>query len=202
MLRTTLGVSHSVLREAIRVLAVKGLVTARPRIGTIVQPRSAWQAFDAQLIGWLSDADSSGAIAADLASVRHSIEPTAAGMAAELATARDLAALEEALEGMRAAAGLDDIQAYVAADRDFHQGLLRASRNWLFGHMAALVVSTADHCLRLSANRGWRPAEALKWHAELVGAIRFRDKPGAIAAAVALFEDDQHAHGVTTWQVR
>ena len=75
----------------------KGLVKDRPRIGTIVQPRSQWQAFDEQLIAWLTDADASGAIAADLASVRRSIEPTAAAMAAELATARDLAVLEEAL---------------------------------------------------------------------------------------------------------
>jgi len=199
---TQLGVSHSALREAIRVLAVKGLVKARPRIGTIVQPRSQWHAFDEQLIAWLSDADVSGAIAADLASVRRSIEPTAAAMAAELATARDLVVLEDALERMQAAAGLDDIQAYVAADRDFHQGLLRASHNWLFEHMSALVVTTADHCLRVNTNRGRRPAEAIKWHAELVDRIRFRDRPGAIAAAAALFEDDQHAHGLPSRQVR
>jgi len=188
-----LGVSHSALREAIRVLAVKGLVKARPRIGTIVQPRSQWQAFDEQLIGWLSEADASGAIAMDLAAVRRSVEPTAAGMAAELATARDLAVLEEALERMLAAARIDDIQAYIEADRDFHQGLLRASHNWLIGHMSAVVATTADYCLRINTNRGRRMQESVEWHARLVDRIRFRDHDGALAAATALFQHE-HSH--------
>ena len=43
---------------------------------------------------------------------------------------------------MLAAARIDNIQAYIDADRDFHQGLLRASHNWLIGHMSAVVATT------------------------------------------------------------
>jgi len=189
-----LGVSHSALREAMRILSVKGLVKARPRIGTVVQPRSQWKMLDEQLIGWLSAGDTGGSFATDLIAVRLSLEPMAAGMAAETAAARDLAVMEEALERMVAAAGADDIQAYVSADRDFHAGLLAACHNGLLGQMSAIVTATADYCLRTNSHKGRRPSESVKWHAELLDCIRLKDHEGAIAAATAIFAEQQHRH--------
>ena len=47
------AVSRSVTREAVKMLTAKGLLTARPRLGTTVQPASAWNLFDADVLRWL-----------------------------------------------------------------------------------------------------------------------------------------------------
>ena len=189
------GVSHSALREAMRVLAVKGVVKARPRIGTVVQPRSQWRLFDEQLIAWLSAGDVGlEASPPTLLQRGSSLEPAAAGMAAQTATARDLAVIEEALERMANTASADNIRGYVNADRDFHQGLLAASHNGLLGQMSAIVATTADYCLRVNAHRGCRPRESVRWHAELLDCLRLRDRDGAIAAVAAIFAEEQHRH--------
>jgi len=185
----TLGVSHTALREALRVLVGKGLVKARPRIGTLVQPRSAWRMFDDQLMAWLTNADRSGAFTADIGAVRRSIEPLSAGLAADAASAHDLAALEEALARMRAAAAMDDIEAYVAADRDFHAGLLHAGHNSLLAQMSAVVTATADLCTRGNALRGLRPRAAIKLHEDLLESIRIRDAAGALKLAADVLAD-------------
>jgi len=169
-------------------------VKARARIGTLVQPRSQRRMFDEQLIAWLSAADTGGSFTADLVSLRKSLEPAAAGMAAEAATARDLAVMEEALERMADAARIDDIRGYVSADRDFHAGLLAACHNGLLGQMSAIVTTTADYCLRVNSHRGSLPRESVKWHAELLDCIRLKDRQGAIAAVTAIFEGESHRH--------
>ena len=201
VLKTELGVSHSAVREALRVLAAKGMVKARTRVGSIVQPRSQWQALDAQMVGWLVDADSSGAIAADLAAVRQAIEPMAARLAANLATARDLAVLEEAQERMSAAAQNDDIAQFVAADRDFHQALLTASHNWLLGNMMAVIATTSDCCLRSNGLRGRHPRELVSRHGELLNCIRLRDQHGAVAVALQLLDGEQQYPDLQTHSV-
>src|SRR5690606_36387550 len=46
------GVSRTVLREALKTLAAKGLIEARARIGTRVLPRNRWNLFDADVLAW------------------------------------------------------------------------------------------------------------------------------------------------------
>src|SRR3546814_1096057 len=47
------GVSRSVTREAVKMLTAKGLLSARPRQGTIVQPTTSWNLFDTDVLRWL-----------------------------------------------------------------------------------------------------------------------------------------------------
>ena len=47
------AVSRSVTREAVKMLTAKGLLSARPRQGTIVLPRASWNLFDADVLDWL-----------------------------------------------------------------------------------------------------------------------------------------------------
>jgi DNA-binding FadR family transcriptional regulator len=44
------AVSRSVTREAVKMLTAKGLLTARPRKGTTVQPPSSWNLFDPDVL--------------------------------------------------------------------------------------------------------------------------------------------------------
>src|SRR4030095_14964908 len=47
-----LPASRTVLREAIKVLAAKGLVESRPKTGTRVRPRHAWHLLDPDVMAW------------------------------------------------------------------------------------------------------------------------------------------------------
>src|SRR3954469_676249 len=52
-----LGVSRTVLREAIKVLAAKRLVESRPKTGTRVLPRGEWNLIDPDVLAWRLEAD-------------------------------------------------------------------------------------------------------------------------------------------------
>ena len=46
------GVSRTVLREALKTLAAKGLIVPRARIGTRVTSRETWSLFDPDILNW------------------------------------------------------------------------------------------------------------------------------------------------------
>src|SRR5438034_2683712 len=98
-----LGASRTVVREAVKVLAAKGLVESRPKTGTRVRPRDAWNLLDPDVLTWQQDgAAASEELLRKLTEVRRIIEPAAAELAAARADAADIAALERALEAMEA----------------------------------------------------------------------------------------------------
>ncbi|MBB1155776.1 MULTISPECIES: FadR/GntR family transcriptional regulator [Amycolatopsis] len=125
-LREELDISLTALREALKVLAAKGMIGARQKHGTYVRPRESWQLLDADVMRWQTTARGNAGLLDELAEVRAVVEPAAARMAAERATAEDLAALESALDAMVAA---PDLEASVEADLAFHRGLLTAAHN-------------------------------------------------------------------------
>src|ERR687887_368640 len=96
-------VSRTVVREAIKVLAAKGLVESRPKVGTRVRQRRDWNLLDPDVLAWLQDDDVSEEMLHKLTEVRRIIEPAAAELAAARAGAADVAELERALAEMDAA---------------------------------------------------------------------------------------------------
>ena len=133
---TEFGVSRTAVREAVKMLAAKGLVVSRQRAGTRVHEIDLWNRLDPDVLGWMS----AGAFDADfsrgLLEARHAIEPAAARWAAMRATARDVAAIEIAYEAMQTAE-VSDLAACAEADLAFHSAILRASHNPVF---TALIV--------------------------------------------------------------
>ncbi|MYW92020.1 FadR family transcriptional regulator [Amycolatopsis rubida] len=125
-LREELDISLTALREALKVLAAKGMIGARQKHGTYVQPRENWQLLDADVMRWQTTARGNAGLLDELAEVRAVVEPAAARLAAERATAEDLAALASALDAMVSA---PDLEASVEADLAFHRGLLTAAHN-------------------------------------------------------------------------
>src|SRR5947207_14750698 len=104
-----LGASRTVLREAIKVLAAKGLVESRPKTGTRVRPREAWNLLDTDVLAWQQAGAGSPTLLRALTEVRRFIEPAAAELAALRADTRDQAELARALEEMgRTAEGEPD----------------------------------------------------------------------------------------------
>jgi DNA-binding FadR family transcriptional regulator len=135
-----LGASRSVVREAVRVLADKGLVDARPKRGTVVRGRESWSLLDPDLLRWQYESRTDTGFLANLAEVRSIIEPAAAGLAATRRTDEDLVVMREALQEMEDPAASPE--AIVHADLAFHRGLLLATHNDLLQRME-LVIQTA-----------------------------------------------------------
>src|SRR5258707_3004146 len=84
------GVGRGVVREAIKTLAAKGLVSVRPRHGTHVLPRRDWSLLDRDVLNWLVGKDEPDReLLLAIQEVRSVIEPAAAALAAERATVTD-----------------------------------------------------------------------------------------------------------------
>lgn len=137
-LESELDLSRTALREALKVLAAKGLVDARQKRGTFIRPRTEWNLLDRDVMRWQSagPAGTRSRFFGDLAEVRGLVEPPAARLAAQRRTDDDLAALEHALAAMVAA---DTPGAAVAADLGFHRALLASTHNELLGRMEIVI---------------------------------------------------------------
>src|ERR671935_2792494 len=133
------AVSRTVVREAIKVLAAKGLLESRPKTGTRVRERRDWNLLDPDVLAWQIEAGPDAQFLGQALELRRMIEPAAARLAAERATDEEIAALYEAYEGM-AAAG-DDLDAFMAPDLRFHTVLLEACNNELLEHMSEIFTA-------------------------------------------------------------
>ncbi len=119
--------SRTVAREAVKMLAAKGLLSSRPRQGTRVEAVSNWNLLDPDISRWMMERPFSNKIYRDLTEVRLAIEPTAAHLAAIRATRADIKAIRAGLNGMRDEADHHDLA--LLADIDFHVAILKASGN-------------------------------------------------------------------------
>jgi DNA-binding FadR family transcriptional regulator len=137
-LQAELGVSLTVLRESLKVLAAKGLVDARQRRGTYVRERADWNLLDPDVLRWQFSAEADASLLRSLDEVRGIIEPAAVRLAAARRTDEDLVRLETALEAMSGAA---DSAGAVDADLAFHRALLGATHNELLERMETVLES-------------------------------------------------------------
>lgn len=169
-LEEQLDVSRTVVREALRVLAAKGLVGARQKRGTFVRPRAEWHLLDGDILRWQFEGRTDPAFFHNLHEVRSIVEPAGARLAAERRTDEDIAALEAALQAM-AEAG-DDPAAAVQADLSFHRALLTAAHNELLSRMEAVVEAGLMVRDRLVHGAGVPVADPLPSHRTVFNAIR------------------------------
>ncbi|QQA43522.1 FadR/GntR family transcriptional regulator [Pelagovum pacificum] len=142
------GVSRTVLREAMKTLAAKGMVVAKARVGTRVRPRREWNMFDAQLLRWHLDGEPSCRFYQQLFEMRLAFEPFAARLAAENATAADLDRLAACVEAMRSA---QDQTEFSLADMEFHRAVFDAAGNAFFQSVVSLVEAALLSLLRRSS---------------------------------------------------
>jgi len=167
------GVSRTVMREALRVLAGKGLIDARPRRGTFAQDRTAWNLLDPDVLRWQFEETPDAAMFERLHELRLIVEPAASELAAARRTDQDLEELGAALEGMAGSGeGADDI---AASDLAFHLGLIAATHNDLVEQLSTVVgigLAARDrhvHGNRISIERG------LDHHRRVLDAVRRGD---------------------------
>ncbi|CAM5429183.1 GntR family transcriptional regulator [Streptomyces avidinii] len=183
-----LEVSQTVLREAIKVLMAKGLLDARQKRGTFVRPLADWNLFDADVLRWKLAAGAPACFFSDLLALRRAIEPAAAALAAERATARDLAALDAALAGLMGAG-----ERLERADASFHLALLTASHNLFFTQMYRVIIpALAERDLDRTVHEKGDCEHPHAVHraraVAVVDRIRHGDPDGAYRAVLALLD--------------
>lgn len=180
------GVSRTVLREAIKVLAAKGLVESRPKTGTRVRPRSDWNLLDPDVLAWQLEAGPTREFLEHALELRRMIEPGAARLAAERATDEEIAALEEAHAAMSEAKDLD---AWIEPDVLFHSVVVRAARNELLERLSPIISAMLRTLFMVSSRPPRTFTRALPMHEAIIDAIRAHDPDLAEAAALRLLED-------------
>jgi GntR family transcriptional regulator, galactonate operon transcriptional repressor len=185
-LAESLGVSRLALREAMKTLAAKGMVSIRTRTGTHVQPRRAWNLFDPTVLQWHAHGGLDAKFVADLMELRRLIEPAAARLAAVQATRPQLQAVRRAYEAMAQAA---DEAAYIAADLAFHGAVLDACDNAFIGQLQGAIAEVLKVSFTASASpRADDREKALRLHQALLQALEARDADAAAAAVERLID--------------
>jgi DNA-binding FadR family transcriptional regulator len=170
------AVSRSVTREAVKMLTAKGLLSARPRQGTIVLPRSFWNLFDADVLNWLLERKFSIDLLLQFTDLRAAIEPAASELAAGYANAAAIAVIAAGLERMRAAArGEDDP---LESDIEFHVAVLHASGNPFFAQFKDVVTTALRTSIRFTNKIAGHTAD-LPAHEAVFDAIAGSDAPRA-----------------------
>src|SRR5580765_4492051 len=93
-------VSRTVVREAVKVLAAKGLISSRPKTGTQVRDRRYWNVLDPDVLAWRLEAEPGDDFYESVFETRRVIEPAVAALAAARADSAEIAELESAYERM------------------------------------------------------------------------------------------------------
>jgi len=185
-LSAELGLSRTVVREAMRTLVAKGMVSVRPRHGTHLLPREKWNLFDPQVLAWRSQGGVSRDLANDLMDFRLGIEPFAADLAARRSDF-PIGELEEAFARMSRAA-VEGEGSYESADLDFHKSILMGSGNQFLQHLVPLMANALTLSFQLSVENMETARSSLPMHRNVVEAIRRRDPDAARQALATLIE--------------
>jgi DNA-binding FadR family transcriptional regulator len=168
------------------ILVAKGLVSTGPKVGTRVLAEAHWNWFDPDVIIWQSKAGLTPEFLRDLQDLRRVVEPAAVRLAAERATAQDIADIEAAFAGMKHA--VEEGGDYVTHDLRFHQGLLRACHNRMLVQMSKALGALLRTSFEISTSRPDGPAQSLPLHRAVIDAVIARDAVAAERACLVLID--------------
>ena len=181
-----LGISRTAYREAVRILAAKGLVDSRPKAGTRVNPRSMWNLLDPDVMAWTFEGEPSEEFIRDLFELRGVIEPAAVAFAARRREKRHLDAMRVALDEMRTF-GLATIQGQ-AADQRFHRAILDATGNETISALATSVGAAVSWTTKFKQRNRALPRDPVPDHERVYEAVRKSDAGAARNAMNDLLE--------------
>lgn len=179
--------SRTVVREALKLLSAKGLISSRKRSGTRARPRDAWNSLDADVLAWrLKNSRAEPKFVIDILHARAAVEPAAAAMAARSRTRQSLGTIEAAFAEMERTA--HDAALYADPDIRFHKAILAATGNDVMIAFGALTEAALGVFVRIASRHTSSPVASLPLHRAILEAIRRRDAEGAHGAMLALLE--------------
>ena len=173
-------VSRSAVREAIKMLMAKGLLSSRPKIGSWVEPRERWNLLDRDVLGWYAASPNRGAVPPHGAGVSPYHRAGGDRLAAARRSDDEMEDISRALRDMDEAATL---QERTAADTRFHVAILRASGNELLVPLGVLIEQALNHLFVYVTREVNSLRHVQKLHADIERNIRLM-RPAAARSAV------------------
>ena len=171
------GVSRTVVREALKVLAAKGLVESVRKLGTYATQPISWNWLDPDVIRWKFENASNFSLLDDLGEVRLILEPLAAQLASIRRTEQEISTMSDAIIAMAQASKKEslDPERFTQADVEFHSAIYRATKNQ-FLLSFSMVMQTGllirDQLVHSSAHVR---ADAVRKHSKVFEAIVARE---------------------------
>jgi DNA-binding FadR family transcriptional regulator len=178
------GASRNIVREAIKVLAGKGLVESRKKAGTRVRQRADWQTLDRDLLAWRLESGTEIGFATDLLALREAIEPAAAAAAALHQDSEAIRSIRIAFSGMVAAG--TDRKRFAGPDLQFHKAILAASGNEFMMAFGGMIEAALAAFIGISLRHREAPGPSIPMHEAVLLAIEAGDAERAHAAMLAL----------------
>jgi GntR family galactonate operon transcriptional repressor len=179
-----LQVSRTVLREAIRTLQAKGLVSVAHGQGMLGLPREKWNHLDSDVLNWQCEVGVDEHFVTSLYEVRQIFEPAAAAWAARRASDADVERLQASYDRMTQA--LTDPNEFIKADLEFHNIIVSSCGNEILAQFAYSITAAlrAGRDISIRVPSGW--AESCALHKLVLDAIRDRDPEGAAASILVI----------------
>lgn len=174
--------SRTLVREVLRVLSSMGLVEARRRVGTVVLPEPAWDAFNPQVIRWRLASPGRLTQLRELTEVRNAVEPLAAMLAADRASAPDRAEIVRLAAAMWAAGKTGRQQEFLTLDVEFHRLVLAGSGNKMICRLHQITQEVLEGRVQYGLMPQLPDHAALEWHMDVAAAIQHGDGPAARGA--------------------
>jgi len=181
------GVSRSAVREAVKMLSAKGLISSKPRQGIRVQAEEEWNIFDPDLLRWSLESKPSMKVLKEFLQVRIAIEPEAAALAARYANADKIDAIEAALERMKNAEG--NTQEDLEADIAFHISILYASNNRFYIRLRDFIQTALRVSISHTSPKKGNHKSIVEDHTKVFNAIKNRDPERAKHAMLVLIDE-------------
>jgi GntR family transcriptional regulator, galactonate operon transcriptional repressor len=185
------GVSRTAVREATRLLSAKGMTETRPKTGTRIKPKRAWNLLDPDVLRWQVAAGPDRDFIENLFDMRSIFEPAAARLAARHAENGGLQKMEKALRDMTALP-LGSIE-QVEADLAFHQTILEESGNMLLRSLGSLIESALVSMFKINWEaRSTNHAERMDMHSAVYQAIKAKKPQNAEESMRILLDHSKH----------
>jgi DNA-binding FadR family transcriptional regulator len=172
-------VSRTMMREATKTLAAKGLLVSKTRIGTKVRDSLHWNLFDADVLAWQVRIGLDADFGRSLSEIRHAIEPAAAALAADRRSAQSLKRLRSHVRDMGRPG--HSRQSFAAVDLAFHIEVGAASGNPLMRSVASVIEAALFVAFMYSSpvDDPKQQAASQRAHGAIVDAIEARDPKAA-----------------------
>ncbi|MDR3527771.1 MAG: FadR/GntR family transcriptional regulator [Rhizomicrobium sp.] len=172
-----LDVSRTAYREAVRILAAKGLVESKPKVGTKVTSRDRWHLLDPDVLAWAFEGEPDLELLESLFELRNIVESAAAALAASRRTSEQLDAMRDGIERMahHSLATPEGRQ----GDQDFHAALLAATGNPYIISLTTGVNAAVNATTVFKQRERPLPRDPVPDHLRVFQAIADRDAPRA-----------------------
>jgi GntR family galactonate operon transcriptional repressor len=181
------GASRSVIREAVKSLAARGLIESKTRTGIKVMPPIHWNLLDPEVLSWRYSVMPPAQFYSELFEIRLMIEPQAAALAATRATQADIAEISEAFGEMSKLR--ENGTTAVDADLRFHRAILAAGKNALL-HQMGYLIAAGLHISHQASSESF--IVFLPQHGQVLAAIRARDPQSARRAMEKLLNETRN----------